>query len=73
MKIKKWIGGFDINESLPPVILATFMMTIAIIIAKLFGFHILFIIPIATMAFLTSLEFSGRNVLKKLRAIFKRK
>ena len=72
-KIKKRITDLNINDGFAPIILATFMMAVVAIITKLLGLHMLVIIPIAAAAYFTSLEFSGWNVFKKFRSIFRKK
>ena len=72
-KIKRKMANLNINDGFAPIVLATFMMAVAAIITKLLGLHMLVIIPIAAAAYFTSLEFSGWNVLKKFRSIFRKK
>jgi len=66
IKMKK-ISYFRIIDNIPHILLASFMMSIAIIILKQFDAHILIIIPLAVATYFGSLTFSGENPLGQFR------
>jgi len=66
MRMRK-INEFKILDKLPPILLATLMMTVAVIIAKLISLHIFIIIPLGALTYLASLRFSGVNIFADLK------
>ena len=69
----KRINEFSVSKKIPMILLATFMMSIATIIAKIMELHVLVIIPVAVIAYFASLSYSGENLLKQLRSGLVRK
>lgn len=63
----KRINNFSVFKKLPPILLATFMMTIVVIIGKILGFNILLIIALSATTYFASLRFSGENMLTELK------
>lgn len=63
----KRINNFTVANRLPTILLATLMMSVVAVIGKLIDLHILLIIPLAAMAYFTSLTVSGDNVFRELK------
>lgn len=67
-KMKKIIH-FSISKNIPPILLATFMMGISVILARQFNAHILVVIAFAGLVYFGSLVFSGQNPVAQLKKI----
>ncbi len=68
----KKINDFSIWGELKPILLATFMMGVVVILARQLGLHFLLILPLAIAAFFGSLLWSGEKAVVRLRDILKR-
>jgi len=66
LKLKK-ITPFSIIRKVGTLVLATFMMSVAIILLKQIGMPLFVIIPLAIATYFGSLMFSGENPLKELQ------
>lgn len=65
-KMKK-IANFSIIRKLPHILLATAMMTVAVILVRQLDVHILVVIAAAVLAYTASLIFSGENPFRHMK------
>jgi len=66
MKMKQ-ISPFRIANRMPHILLATFMMATATILASQMGLHIILVVTLAVLAYFGSLTFSGESPLRHFR------
>ena len=71
IKMRK-INYFSVADKLPLILLATFMMSVSILLLLQFNVNILIIVPIAVLAYFGSLAFSGESPLRQIREIARR-
>ena len=67
----KAINNFSVLKEMRLILLATFMMGVAIVLARLLHFPFLLIIPLAIAVYFGSLFWSGENVIKRIREALK--
>ena len=70
IKMKK-LNYFSVEKHLPPILLATFMMSIAILLLIQLNTHILVIVPLAILVYFGSLLFSGVNPIRQIKEVAK--
>jgi O-antigen/teichoic acid export membrane protein len=71
LKMKR-MSYFSIKKRIPHILLATFMMSVIILLAQQLGIHVIFVIALAIIGYLGSLTFSGENPLGQLRNVLNR-
>ncbi len=69
----KKINKFSVKKSVRPILLATFMMGVVVILLRQVGLPLLLIIPLAAAAYLGSLTWSGETIVTDFRRILKQR
>lgn len=69
-KMKK-INNFSVKKSVRPMLLAAFIMGVAVILLRQIGLPLLLIVPLAVVVYLGSLIWSGETIVADFRRILK--